>query len=251
MDKVTQVNIEGQNYGFIAGQAVSGVCSASAADYIKTVVVAGGSGLIDGMLIVVKFTYGNTAGFEDVRTVYSSDGENFYTDEEMTNPLVLPPPGCYTLTHMVDDMYEYMAYPVLDVDGIQGPYCDSRGHPMGGNLWIAGDEVPLLYVDGMFIDFAKTDNEAIKKLEANVSQIVDCKTDVRVFAVTADITLTLGYSASYNLNEATIIAVTDCDVVYNTDENTTATKHLAAGTRITLTFRNGWMLSGIYNAVWN
>ena len=48
MDKVTQVNIEGHNYGFVAGQAVKGSCTSTAADWVKTIVLPEGAVAITG-----------------------------------------------------------------------------------------------------------------------------------------------------------------------------------------------------------
>ena len=159
MDKITQVNIEGHNYGFVAGQAVRGVSGAQAADYVKTVILPEGASLVEGMLLAVTFVNGNTAGFAGTQKAYSSDGETFYWDDQLTDPITLPPVGCYTMTLVSGEEYDYAAYPVWSINGVAQPFCDSRGHPCGGPLWASGDTVTVLNLDGKYIALQSTLNE--------------------------------------------------------------------------------------------
>ena len=151
MDKVTQVNIEGKVYGFIAGQAVKGASAASAADYTKIVTIPEGANLVDGLLMAVLFVNGNTAGMDTPITVYSSDGETFYYDQAQTEQITLPPSNCYTVELISGDEYEYQEFINISVNGVVKPLCDSHGHPTGGALWNAGDIVVIINMDDRFI----------------------------------------------------------------------------------------------------
>lgn len=166
MDKITQVNIEGHNYGFVAGQAVQGICGAQAADYVKTIVLPEGASLVEGMILLVTFVNNNTAGHEGAIPAYSSDGETFYYDQAMTQPITLPPVECYSMTLVSGDEYEYRAFIVWAVNGVSKPFCDSRGHPCGGGLWGAGDIVSVLVLEDKYIALqassVTTTNEVIE-----------------------------------------------------------------------------------------
>ena len=152
MDKVTQINVEGHLYELLAGQAVAGTSSASAASYVKVVVFEDTVSLISGMMLAVKFANENTAGFSGNKTVYSLDGETFYYDQAMTDLVTLPPVGCYEISLISGDEYSFSAFPVLSVNGVEKPFCNSRGYPTGGDVWKAGDTVTVVYVDDKFID---------------------------------------------------------------------------------------------------
>ena len=151
MNKVTQVNIEGQVYSFVAGQAIKGASGASAADYTKIVTLPEGAELVDGMLIAVLFVNGNTAGMDEPITVYSSDGETFYYDQAQTEPVTLPPSNCYTVELISGDEYSYQEFINMSVNGVVKPLCDSHGHHTGGSLWNAGDLVVIINMDNIFV----------------------------------------------------------------------------------------------------
>ena len=183
MDKITQINVEGHNYGFVAGQAVKGVSGAAASEYVKIVILPEGSDIVEGMLIAVTFVNGNTAGFSGTKTVYSSNGTDFYWDEQLTDPITLPPQGCYTMTLISGQQYEYSAFPVLSMNGVVLPLCDSKGHPSGGPLWNSGDMVTFLYLDEKFVAVLSSGG-----------------TDIKVYPTLADAEADLA-----NLNEGDII----------------------------------------------
>lgn len=148
MDKVTQVNIEGHNYGFVAGQAVKGSCASVASDWVKTIVLPEGVTLVEGMVVATLFLNTNSAGFSDSITIYSSSGNVYYYDPEMTQVVDLPPyEDCYVITHIEGTSYKYEAYPVAVINGVRVPVCDSRGKPCGGPIWSGGDTIASLYLD--------------------------------------------------------------------------------------------------------
>lgn len=151
MDKITQVNIEGHNYGFVAGQAVRGVSGAQAADYVKTVILPEGASLVEGMLLAVTFVNGNTAGFSGSISVYSSDGETFYYDAQMTDPVVLPPDHCYSIEHVSGDEYVYLAYVCISINNVLTPVSNASGYLSGGPLWESGDTVLFVYFSDFFM----------------------------------------------------------------------------------------------------
>lgn len=161
MNKVTKVNCEGEDYGFVAGGALKGVSGASASEYIKVVVLPEGADLVEGCLLLVTFVNGNTAGFYGTKTIYSSNGTTFYYDQAMTDPVTFPPAGCYTVTHASGNEYLYQAFPVLSVNGVVAPFCDSKGHPYGGAAWSAGDSVTMLYMGDKFVAILSTINQVV------------------------------------------------------------------------------------------
>lgn len=151
MDKVTQINVEGHNYGFVAGNAIKAVCGAASADYIKTVLMPEGANVEEGMLIAVTFSNGNSAGYAEAQDAYSSDGETFYWDELLTDPITLPPQGCYEMTLDTGEHYFYTAYPCLSFGGNSYPVCMSNGKPFGGEIWDSGDIVIFLFLDNKML----------------------------------------------------------------------------------------------------
>ena len=163
MDKITKVNVEGDEYGFVAGQTVKGVSGALASDYVKHVILPEGAEVVEGMLIAVTFVNDNTAGYSGEKTVWSTDGINFYWDSGYTQLITLPPQGCYTVT-ATETQYEYKLseYPVLVMGDMTKPFCDSRGHPAGGKLWQAGDTVTVINLENRFIALQTTVNEIIQ-----------------------------------------------------------------------------------------
>lgn len=162
MGNVTQINVEGRNYNLVAGQAAKGACTTSAAAYEKVVVLPDSTDIVVGMLVAVTFVNGNTAGFSGKKTIYSSDGTNFYWDSNLTDPVVLPPEGCYIIENVSGQEYEYQAFPVLSVNGEVLPLCNSKGHPTGGPLWNAGDVVTFLYLEDRFIAILAEEGTDIK-----------------------------------------------------------------------------------------
>lgn len=170
MDKVTEVNIEGKDYGFVAGQTVKGVSGALASDYVKHIILPEGAEVVEGMLVAVTFVNDNTAGYSGEKTVYSTDGINFYWDSGYTQFITLPPQGCYTITE-TETQYEYKLseYPVLVMGDMTKPFCDSRGHPAGGKLWQAGDTVTVINLENRFIALQTTVNEIIQGSSLPVS----------------------------------------------------------------------------------
>lgn len=162
MGNVTQINVEGRNYNLVAGQATKGACTTSAAAYEKIVVLPDSTDIVVGMLVAVTFVNGNTAGFSGKKTIYSSDGTNFYWDSNLTDPVVLPPEGCYIIENVAGQEYEYQAFPVLSVNGEVLPLCNSKGHPTGGPLWNAGDVVTFLYLEDRFIAILAEEGTDIK-----------------------------------------------------------------------------------------
>lgn len=150
-EKVTGVNVEGRNYEFLAGQAVRGACTALATDWVKPVTLPEGTLLVDGLIVAVMFVNGTSVGWSGTKTVYSSDGENFFYDQAMTDPVTLPQPECYELTFVSGDEYTLSCFPVVVYGTHRLPVCDSRGHYAGGALWAAGDTVAALYLDEKFM----------------------------------------------------------------------------------------------------
>lgn len=59
-DSVSQVNIEGRLYQFIAAQALVGRCETIANDPVKRLEMAEGAAMPDGMMLKIDFTYANT-----------------------------------------------------------------------------------------------------------------------------------------------------------------------------------------------
>lgn len=150
-DKVTGVNVEGRNYEFLAGQAVKGACTALATDWVKPITLPQGTLLVNGLIVAVMFVNGTSVGWSGTKTVYSSDGENFFYDQAMTDPVTLPQPECYEIDPVQGDEYLLSCFPVVIYGTHRLPVCDSRGHYAGGALWAAGDTVAALYLDEKFM----------------------------------------------------------------------------------------------------
>lgn len=152
MDKVTQVNIGGQNYGFIAGNVAHGSCNSQAADWIKYLVFTDTIDLLDGVVLSIDFLDSNTAGLGKPVAVYSSNGTDFYYDLAMTDAVTLPPAINYTITHISGTLYSLEEYPVISVNNETFPLCNARGKLCGGsNLWRAGDTVVFLFSNNKFM----------------------------------------------------------------------------------------------------
>lgn len=183
MEKVTQVNIDGRNYQFLAGQAVQGSCASQATDWTKIIDLPGETGIVDGTFLVIDFTYGNEVGFGVPRTAYSDDGENFYWDDQLTDPVALPPPSNYEATLVSGEEYSLIEFPVLSLNNQAFPVCDARGHIRGADLWNDNDSVILLFVDSKFFALAAGGSGADIKVYPTKQDIVDDLPNIGVGAI--------------------------------------------------------------------
>ncbi len=152
MAKLLRQNVGGVNYT-MAGCALTGVCPTAAADYVKQITLSDGDVIEDGMMVVVTFANGNTAGnAPNAKTIYSSDQVNYFEDDQLTIPFTLAPSGCYEIEYTgTANAYTYIDYPVFQVGSVSGPVCDYRGHIASGDLWNAGDSVQCMLKEGKFL----------------------------------------------------------------------------------------------------
>ena len=152
MAKILRQNVGGVNFT-MAGCALTGVCPTSAADYVKQITLSDGDVIEDGMMMVVTFANGNSAGnAPNTKTIYSSDQIDYYEDDQLTVPFTLAPEGCYDIEYTgTANAYTYTDYPVFQVGSVSGPVCDYRGHITSGDLWNAGDSVQCMYKEGKFL----------------------------------------------------------------------------------------------------
>lgn len=152
MAKILRQNVGGVNFT-IAGCALTGVCPTSAADYVKQITLSDGDVIEDGMMMVVTFANGNSAGnAPNTKTIYSSDQVSYFEDEQLTVPFTLAPAGCYEIEYTgTGNAYTYTDYPVFQVGSVSGPVCDYRGHLASGDLWKAGDSVQCMLKEGKFL----------------------------------------------------------------------------------------------------
>lgn len=152
MAKLLRQNVGGVDYT-VAGCALTGVCPTAAADYVKYITLSDGDVIEDGMMMVVTFANGNTAGnAPNAKTIYSSDQVNYFEDAELTVPFTLAPAGCYEIEYTgTANAYTYIDYPVFQVGSASGPVCDYRGHVASGDLWSAGDSVQCMLKEGKFL----------------------------------------------------------------------------------------------------
>lgn len=152
MAKILRQNVGGVDFT-MAGCALTGVCPTSAADYIKQITLSDGDVIEDGMMMVVTFANGNSAGnAPGTKTIYSSDQVNYFEDEQLTVPFTLAPEGCYEIEYTgTANAYTYTDYPVFQVGSVTGPVCDYRGHITSGDLWNAGDSVQCMLKGGKFL----------------------------------------------------------------------------------------------------
>lgn len=152
MAKLLRQNVGGVDYT-MAGCALTGVCPTAAANYIKEITLSDGDIIGDGMMVVVTFANGNTAGnAPDAKTIYSSDQVNYYEDDQLTVPFTLAPEGCYEIEYTgTGNAYAYIDYPVFQIGSVSGPVCDYRGHVASGDLWSAGDSVQCMLKEGKFL----------------------------------------------------------------------------------------------------
>lgn len=152
MAKILRQNVGGVDFT-MAGCALTGVCPTSAADYVKQITLSDGDVIEDGMMMVVTFANGNSAGnAPNTKTIYSSDQVNYYEDDQLTIPFTLAPAGCYEIEYTgTANAYTYIDYPVFQVGSVSGPVCDYRGHLASGDLWEAGDSVQCMLKEGKFL----------------------------------------------------------------------------------------------------
>ena len=152
MAKILRQNVGGVNFT-MAGCALTGVCPTAAADYIKQITLSDGDVIEDGMMMVVTFANGNSAGnAPNTKTIYSSDQINYYEDDQLTIPFTLAPNGCYNIEYTgTANAYTYTDYPVFQVGSVSGPVCDYRGHITSGDLWNSGDSVQCMFKEGKFL----------------------------------------------------------------------------------------------------
>jgi hypothetical protein len=150
-NKVTGVNVEGRLYEFLAGQAVRGSCTALASDWIKPIVLPEGVALVDGILLVVSFLNGNSVGLDEPVSIYSSDGENFFYDQSLTDPVTFPPADCYEVEFVSGQEYSYMNWPCMQYGDTILPIRNPRGHTVAADAWDGGDIIPAVFMTDLFI----------------------------------------------------------------------------------------------------
>ena len=188
MSKLTKQNVDGVDYT-VAGCALTGTCSSAASDFVKVVNLTDGDIVADGMSVAITFAQANTAGNAPAgQTVYSSDQVTYYSDAGLTNPVTLPPAGCYHVVYTgTGNAYILYTYPVITAGGVTAPLCKSDGSFTGGTLWSAGAIVVVLYTGGKFIISVST---------------VDAVQDGNLKAVTSNAVfdrLNVAFSAGLNL----------------------------------------------------
>lgn len=152
MSKILRQNVGGVDFT-MAGCALTGVCPTAAADYVKQITLSDGDVIEDGMMMVVTFANGNSAGnAPSTKTIYSSDQVDYFEDDQLTIPFTLAPSGCYEIEYTgTANAYAYTDYPVFQVGSVRGPVCDYRGHIASGDLWNAGDSVQCMLKEGKFL----------------------------------------------------------------------------------------------------
>ncbi len=152
MTKLSRQNVGGIDYTMV-GCTLTGVCASAASDYVKAVTLSDGDILSDGMYVVITFANGNTAGTAPASlTIYSSDQTNYYSDSGLTQPFTLAPSGCCEIEYTgTGNAYTYTSYPVIQIEGVTAPLCDSCGKKTSGAVWDAGDTVLMLYSGNKFM----------------------------------------------------------------------------------------------------
>lgn len=152
MSKILRQNVGGVDFTMV-GCALTGVCPTAAADYVKQITLSDGDVIEDGMMMVVTFANGNSAGnAPSTKTIYSSDQVDYFEDDQLTIPFTLAPEGCYEIEYTgTANAYTYTDYPVFQVGSVSGPVCDYRGHIASGDLWNAGDSVQCMLKEGKFL----------------------------------------------------------------------------------------------------
>ena len=187
MTKILRHNVGGVDTT-IAGCALTGVCPTADADYVKQITLSDGDVIEDGMMIVVTFANGNSAGnAPGTKIVYSSDQVNYYEDEQLTVPFTLAPEGCYKIEYAgTANVYTYTDYPVFQVGTVSGPVCDYRGHITSVDLWEAGDSVQCMLKEGKFLLLGGSGGDKVKPVDVVESGNMHAVTSNAVADVTSN-----------------------------------------------------------------
>ena len=166
-EKITNINVEGRVYEFLSGQGVKGACTAPASSWTKPIVLPEGAVLLDGLIMAITFVNGNSVGFSGTKTIYSSDGENFYYDQAKTDPVTFPPVDNYTLEYISGEEYSFSAFPTIVYGDHTMPVRDAKGHITGGAVWNTGDTVICMFMDGMFLMLSAVVSNAVASGDMN------------------------------------------------------------------------------------
>lgn len=166
-EKITGINVEGRVYEFLSGQGVKGACTAPASSWTKPLVLPEGAVLLDGLIMAVTFVNGNSVGFSGTKTIYSSDGENFYYDQAKTDPVTFPPIDNYILEYISGEAYSFSAFPTIVYGNHTLPVRDAKGHITGGEVWNTGDTVICMFMDNMFLMLSAVVSNAITRGDMN------------------------------------------------------------------------------------
>lgn len=166
-EKITNINVEGRVYEFLSGQGVKGACTAPASSWTKPIVLPEGAVLLDGLIMAITFVNGNSVGFSGTKTIYSSDGENFYYDQAKTDPVTFPPVDNYTLEHTSGEEYSFSAFPTIVYGDHTLPVRDAKGHITGGAVWNTGDTVICIFIDNMFLMLSAAVSNAVASGDMN------------------------------------------------------------------------------------
>ena len=187
MTKILRQNVGGVD-STVAGCALTGVCPTADADYVKQITLSDGDVIEDGMMMVVTFANGNSAGnAPGTKIIYSSDQVNYYEDEQLTVPFTLAPEGCYKIEYAgTANVYTYTDYPVFQVGTVSGPVCDYRGHITSGDLWEAGDSVQCMLKEGKFLLLGGSGGDNVKPVDVVESGNMHAVTSNAVANVTSN-----------------------------------------------------------------
>lgn len=166
-EKITNINVEGRVYEFLSGQGVKGACTAPASSWTKPLVLPEGAVLLDGLIMAITFVNGTNVGFSGTKTIYSSDGENFYYDQAKTDPVTFPPVDNYILEHTSGEEYSFSAFPTIVYGNHTLPVRDAKGHITGGEVWNTGDTVICIFIDNMFLMLSAAVSDAVASGDMN------------------------------------------------------------------------------------
>ena len=89
------------------------------------------------------------------------------------------------------------------------------------------------------------------RIEINTTQSISVTQDTRAIIIASNVTLTLLANGSVNNSILDIYTTASTSIVYYTNGSSTSTLSMAANTKVTFIYKNGWKLSGAYGAVWN
>jgi len=166
-EKITGINVEGRVYEFLSGQGVKGACTATASSWTKPIVLPEGAVLLDGLIMAITFVNGNSVGFSGIKTIYSSDGENFYYDQAKTDTVTFPPVDNYILEHISGEEYSFSAFPTIVYGNHTMPVRDAKGHITGGEIWSTGDTIICMFMDSMFLMLSAAVSNAVASGDMN------------------------------------------------------------------------------------